>query len=679
MFARIATVSAVVVLGLGLQGALAADRYVEPDGNDDENSCLTPADPCATITHAISRAEPGDVIRLAGGFYTESNVVVDRSVIIQGDGEVSTFIQAGPDYEWWEGVAEINRVLFVVEGAEVVVRDATIRFGCAYGDVGSGVYNEGRLELVHVSVRQNGGYFCDGGGGLFNSGTLVLEHASVTDNFSLFISSEGPAAAGVENTGRLEIVGSKINRNHTDFFGDIAGILNHASGTVEVVASEIDENGTGGPSVGGIYNMGTMTLERSSVSTNYSRDGGPVIIFNRGDLSIRQSLIKDNVGYYTAVHNAGTLQLENSTISGNESDSEMSGIVNSGTLHSTNNTIANNRALGSGPPRGSSGITNYGEAHLTNTLVAGNHNELGFHDCTSGSAPEFNDAPIRSYGYNLIGDPTGCAIIEIENAGTDVLGADAMMEPLADNGGHGDTHALAAGSPAVDAIPIGVNGCGGSLNEDQRGFARPSGSACDVGAFELQIEAVDLLEDLIAFIETLSIPYDVKNALISGLRDALERLQRDEYAAARVYFTAFIQYARLLCGGGLSPETAEQLIDEATYILAVLDAETDSDTVGSEHLARLGSAEPSDYRLDSNYPNPFNPTTQIPFRVPVASHVTLVVFDVMGREIGRLADGPFSAGEHEIAWNASGLPSGAYVYRMESGEYVETRQMTLLK
>lgn len=679
MFTRVGVLAVVLLASLGNRGVLGADRYVEPGGADDQNTCLSPSQPCATVAHAISQSDPGDVIRLAAGIYTESNVVVDRDVTITGDGTDATFIQAGPEYGWWEDVAESHRVLFVPEGVHAAVADATIRYGCAYGDSGSGIYNEGHLELARVGVRENGGYLCDGGGGVFSSGTLVLEHVSVTDNFSLFVSGQGPTAAGIENSGVLEIRNSKINRNHTDYFGDIAGILNHASGTAEVTASEIDENGTGGPSVGGIYNLGSMTLDRSSVSTNYSRDGGPVIIFNRGDLSIRQTLIKNNIGYYTAVHNAGTLHLENSTISGNESDSQMSGIVNSGILHSTSNTIANNRAWGSEAASGSSGVTNYGEAHLTSTLVAGNHNELGFHDCASGSAPDFSDAPIRSHGYNIIGDDTGCAIIEIENAGTDILGVDPMLGPLADNGGHGESHALEAGSPAIDAIPIGVNGCGGALSEDQRGLARPSGSACDIGAFELQIEVRDLLEDLIAFIEGLGLPFELQDALISSLRDALEHLQRDEYLTARAYFKVFIQFARLQRGDALSTETSDDLVEEASFILALIESETDADAVASERFAQGDRDAASDFRLDSNYPNPFNPTTQIQFHVPVASHVKLVVFDVMGREIGHVADGHFAAGEHEVTWNADGLPSGAYVYRMESGDYVETRQMTLLR
>ena len=90
-------------------------------------------------------------------------------------------------------------------------------------------------------------------------------------------------------------------------------------------------------------------------------------------------------------------------------------------------------------------------------------------------------------------------------------------------------------------------------------------------------------------------------------------------------------------------------------------------------------ALPTEFALEQNYPNPFNATTRINFHLPAATQVTLTVYDVVGREVGRPVDGPFSAGDHEVAWNAAGLPSGVYIYRLESGSQSKTRQMTLLK
>ncbi len=85
------------------------------------------------------------------------------------------------------------------------------------------------------------------------------------------------------------------------------------------------------------------------------------------------------------------------------------------------------------------------------------------------------------------------------------------------------------------------------------------------------------------------------------------------------------------------------------------------------------------YALASNYPNPFNPSTEIRFVLPEASAVSLVVYDVMGREVERLLDKTLEAGYHEARWDATGLPSGVYLYRIEAGPFTQTRRMTLLK
>ena len=85
------------------------------------------------------------------------------------------------------------------------------------------------------------------------------------------------------------------------------------------------------------------------------------------------------------------------------------------------------------------------------------------------------------------------------------------------------------------------------------------------------------------------------------------------------------------------------------------------------------------YALASNYPNPFNPSTEIRFTLPEASAVSLIVYDVMGREVERLLDKTLGAGYHEARWDATGLPSGVYLYRIEAGAFAQTRRMTLLK
>jgi len=92
-----------------------------------------------------------------------------------------------------------------------------------------------------------------------------------------------------------------------------------------------------------------------------------------------------------------------------------------------------------------------------------------------------------------------------------------------------------------------------------------------------------------------------------------------------------------------------------------------------------GNAVPAAYALQQNYPNPFNPSTEIHFGLSEAAKVQLVVYDMMGLEVARLVDGALPAGQHRATWDASGLPSGTYLYRLTAGAFTETKAMTLLK
>jgi hypothetical protein len=88
---------------------------------------------------------------------------------------------------------------------------------------------------------------------------------------------------------------------------------------------------------------------------------------------------------------------------------------------------------------------------------------------------------------------------------------------------------------------------------------------------------------------------------------------------------------------------------------------------------------PEEYSLGQNYPNPFNPTTTIKYQIPEVSFITLKVYDVLGNEIAILVNEERPIGNYEIEFDASYLASGIYFYRIQAGNYVETKKMILLK
>ncbi len=88
---------------------------------------------------------------------------------------------------------------------------------------------------------------------------------------------------------------------------------------------------------------------------------------------------------------------------------------------------------------------------------------------------------------------------------------------------------------------------------------------------------------------------------------------------------------------------------------------------------------PRVFSLSQNYPNPFNPSTTIEFQLPGRATMKITVYNMLGQEVGVIADGEFQAGVHQANWNAKNMPSGAYVYRINAGKYSAVKHMLLVK
>ncbi len=103
------------------------------------------------------------------------------------------------------------------------------------------------------------------------------------------------------------------------------------------------------------------------------------------------------------------------------------------------------------------------------------------------------------------------------------------------------------------------------------------------------------------------------------------------------------------------------------------------DTLNAIGITNINSNTPKTYALRQNYPNPFNPLTNIEFNLPAAGFVTINIYNVLGKEVGMLVNQNLKAGIYNVDFDASGLPSGVYFYRLQTETFTETKKMILIK
>jgi hypothetical protein len=261
-----------------------------------------------------------------------------------------------------------------------------------------------------------------------------------------------------------------------------------SGGGARVVVDGVASHKTTGPWTvgGGIWNEGTLSLTNCTVSGNTTDINGGGI-YNDATLTLANSTVSENIAENGGgIHNNGTLALTNSTVSGNTAWA--GGGLGGGegvNLYSTL-TLINSTVSGNTARSGEGGaILNAGTLALINSTVSGDIAFLGTFTSTStlmdGACDEGLRGVAASNGYNIERPGDTCGFDQ-EGDQVNVTEAQLNLGPLADNGGPTQTHALGAGSVAIDQIPEVE--C--EVDTDQRGEPRPVGDGCDVGAFEVQ-------------------------------------------------------------------------------------------------------------------------------------------------------------------------------------------------
>jgi CSLREA domain-containing protein len=428
--ARAARVSLALGLSIcAIAGAAHAATFVVTTSTDSNDGACTVA--LCSLRDAViaSNATAGpNIITLPAGTYTLTISGTAENAAATGDLDIRnngvTINGAGSATTIIDG-GGIDRV-FDVSTAPVIINGVTIQNGLPEsGANGGGIANDGTLTLNNCIVTGNHTSAGGAGAGIWTNNTLTLNNTTVSGN----VAGGGGNGGGIYNGDQVTINASTISGNFAGPAGGNGGGI-YNSGLMSITDTTISGNtGTGGGDGAGLYeNSNGNAISRSTFSGNTTNGSGGGIFVNGQPLT-----------------------LTNVTISGNTAGSG-GGLFNNGNaLHIVASTIANNTG---------GGITNNGSADATGTIIANNGT-----NCSSA---------ITDSGTNLQFPGTTC--------GLSIPSADPLLQPLANNGGPTQTHALVAGSPAVDA---NTEICPPTPPTDQRGVSRPQGLHCDIGAFEL--------------------------------------------------------------------------------------------------------------------------------------------------------------------------------------------------
>lgn len=445
----------------------------------------------ATVVNSTIAGNLGEGIRFTGSFTVRSSIIAGNSV-----GDVFGSFEAGSTNNLVQGLTFSGGLTSGVNGNLVGVNP----------DLGTLAFNGGLTRTMALPLGSPAigkginpsGFFTDQRGGIFGRGAAVDIGAYQRQLFNLVVDtlsdvndgnysagnlslreaitvgpnpgndmiSFGPALSTgtirltggqLEITGDLTITGPGSGRLRIS--GENAStVFRFRSGTSFIIGLTI----SGGLSTGdggGVRNDGTLTITNSTISGNTAQKGGGIA--NSGTMTITGSTISGNTAANGGgIYNSEGLTIINSTISGNSSGSAVEN-AKSGDAAIYNSTIAGNVD--------GYGIRNEGSAKLVSTIVSG-HIDGDISGSLAGDSINNLVQSVGSYDGGLN-----------DNVNGNIVGFDPLLGGLASNGGPTQTMALLSGSPAINK---GINQGGVTTDQRGAGFARPRGTAVDIGAFE---------------------------------------------------------------------------------------------------------------------------------------------------------------------------------------------------
>jgi len=598
----------------------------------EDGSCKLPY---RTISDGIAHATPGDTVIVSAGEYHYDNLVIDKEIYLRGTGASVTKIKPLNDFEYRIDIKDIPKGEisgFSFEGSEISGQPFDL------------------ISCVNSSLKISKNHF------KLNDGMAILNCSS---NSNVLIENNAFIQGGIDVNSSIV----KIKDNYIEGGLDY-GIQIGDSSSVEIYNNEI--------------------------TNRY----GPSIIIEESKASIINNLILSEAFATSAFHifEGYDTKIANNILTGSGDDVIGIRMINSSDIEVNNNTFNVN---------GKGFVNENSDFSFYNNIVLGNSNSIGVHNVTSTSSGYNN---IWGNAYNYLSCSPGEADISKDPLFVDIQNSDFR---------------LGINSPCVDAGNPDQNfNDKDSTRNDMGAFGGPyagttwltsTGSSLTIPSFEVPRNDTIIVPIIgqtiigIADIE-LYISFDPEVFYVDKVNTA-ETTQN--FSIERKEFGDNIVRILMNSPTGIQSDSGKIVnisfickktsID--TSIIRFADAILKNEISIEKHISKLVNGEmviftsakeeneetiPSSYTLFQNYPNPFNPSTTIRYSIPSnvkseTANVKLVVFDVLGRVVATLVDKQQKPGNYEVQFNASNFTSGVYFYRLQSGSFVESRKMILLK
>lgn len=633
----------------------------------------------AAIQTALNAAQSGDTVLVQPGTYYENVIWPNvNGIKLFSAGDTANTIVNG------NGSDRIFNVIY----SSIDTTSEVKGFSLLNGNVSNGnggaiqLINAG-LKLLNVSIHDCSAPAGIGGAIYASNSTLLVSNSSIYSNIAdntggVYLSGNGiivDQSAVCSNTcsgnwrvgsgsGGMAIINANFQISNSAISNNVSGLgvgggvggLAAMGGSGNLNNVQIENNKAGGYIAGCAFN-GIDTLNNVTIAGNSDLAYGALAVY--GNLAVFNSLISGN--YTNGILVENKLTIDNSKVVGN-SYGILVGRDYTGHLEAKSCNFASNLLDGAYLGRCDSAIIS---------------------NCTF-----FLNA---SSGINNAGSTTGNAYVAVSNSTFELndYGFQSVVNEFhVNNSNFVINNSYGVYSPSTTSFGDGTKNWWGDSSGPNQTLQNPSGKGQKVSSYANVLPFLTSPCDSAPLVPIQKVNFT--DSTSNSISLSWSASVNEHIKGYKVFFDTSslkYQYEDSVDVGNIQSHTLTGLTANINYYIAV----TAYDSSGNESwysnpiiktltgIIQKSSDIPTGFRLEQNFPNPFNPSTTISFSLPLKSRVTLKVFDVLGREVTTLVKDELPAGNHAQRWNATHVSSGVYFYRLQAGSFTETKKLVLLK